>query len=224
MAARANYLSSDRGDVQFAVKELCRGMSKPTKAEIKKIRRLARYLIGKPRVVMRYKFQKKGQGLRGYSDSDWAGCRRTAKSTSGGALMRGSHCLKTWSSTQKSVALSSGEAELIAAVKTSTKVIGILQLAKDWGEDAEGEVFVDSSAAIGMVRRKGNAKMRHVRVGMFWIQEQRESGALGFHKVSGLENPADLMTKYLSEHIISKHMEKFSQEFHEGRAPLALKV
>ena len=43
----------------------------------------------------------------------------------------GSHCLKTWSSTQKSVALSSGEAELIAAVKSSTEVIGILQLAKD---------------------------------------------------------------------------------------------
>eukprot|EP00973_Karenia_brevis_P055849 7766938-Karenia_brevis.AAC.1 len=64
--------------------------------------------------------------------------------------MRGSHCLKTWSSTQKSVALSSGEAELIAAVKTSTEVIGMLQLMEDWGDSNKGKVYIDSSAAIGM--------------------------------------------------------------------------
>eukprot|EP00973_Karenia_brevis_P065065 9035310-Karenia_brevis.AAC.1 len=70
----------------------------------------------------------------------------------------------------------------------------MLQLMEDWGKKCEGDVFVDSSAAIGMVRRKGNAKMRHVRVGMYWIQEQHESGALGYNKVPGPDNPADLMT------------------------------
>ena len=89
--------------------------------------------------------------------------------------MSGSHCLKTWSSTQRSVALSSGEAELIAVVKTSSEVIGILQLAQDWGEETSGEVYVDSSVAIGMIQRKGNGKMRHVRVEMSWIQEQHDS-------------------------------------------------
>eukprot|EP00973_Karenia_brevis_P083833 11632508-Karenia_brevis.AAC.1 len=60
--------------------------------------------------------------------------------------------------------------------------------------------------------------MRHVRVGMFWIQEQRESGALGYQKISGLENPGDLMTKYLGEQVMNKHMEKLSQQFRGGRA------
>ena len=136
--------------------------------------------------------------------------------------MRGSHFLKTWSSTQRSVALSSGEAELISAVKTSSEVIGILQLAQDLGEEISGEVYVDSSAAIWMIQRKGNGKMRHVRVGMYWIQEQHDSGQLGYHKVYGLESPADLMTKYLPEYMINKHMAKLSQGFLDGRAQTAL--
>ncbi len=111
--------------------------------------------------------------------------------------MIGGHCVKSWSSTQKSITLSSGEAELVAAVKTSTEVLGLIQLAHDWGVDAEARVFVDSSAAVGVVHRKGNGKLRHVKVGMLWIQEKVEDGEMEVLKVKGDENPADLMTKHL---------------------------
>ena len=65
------------------------------------------------------------------------------------------HYLKSWSSTQKTIALSSGEAELTALVKCSCETIGILQLAADWDMSLEGDIFVDSSAALGVVARKG---------------------------------------------------------------------
>ena len=58
LAARANYLAADRADIQFAVKELCRGMAKPTRGDWRKIKRLGRYLIGKPRVVVNYVYQE----------------------------------------------------------------------------------------------------------------------------------------------------------------------
>ena len=45
LAARANYLSPDRADAQYAIKEICRGMASPTRGDLKKIRRLARYFI-----------------------------------------------------------------------------------------------------------------------------------------------------------------------------------
>ena len=93
-------------------------------------------------MMLKYPNQKLQGKVGGYSDSDWAGCRRTAKSTSGGALMYGRHPIKTLSITQKSVALSLAEAELIAAVKTSTELIGLLQLMRDWGRDVQGEVKV----------------------------------------------------------------------------------
>ena len=92
--------------------------------------------------------------------------------------MLGRHFLKSWSSTQKTVALSSGEAELMAAVKCSCELIGALQLDKDWGLELEGEVYVDSSAAMGVVARRGAGKLRHVRVGQLWIQEKAERGEL----------------------------------------------
>ena len=56
-AARGNYLSSDRPDIQFAAKESCRWMSKPTKLGMEGLKRMARYLAGKPRLVFKYPFQ-----------------------------------------------------------------------------------------------------------------------------------------------------------------------
>ena len=138
--------------------------------------------------------------------------------------MIGGHNLKTWSSTQKSVTLSSGEAELVAAVKMATEIIGISQLARDWGLEVEAKLFVDSSAAIGVVNRKGNGRLRHVKVGMLWIQERVEDGDLSVAKVLGTENPADLMTKYLAVNKIDQYMEKLGQEVRSGRADKSLKV
>ena len=42
IAARANYLSADRPDMMYAVKELCRGMAKPTRGHWLKLKRLGR--------------------------------------------------------------------------------------------------------------------------------------------------------------------------------------
>merc|ERR1712026_380327 len=45
-AASLNYLGQDRCDIQYAVKELCQGMARPTVAGQVKIKRVARYLVG----------------------------------------------------------------------------------------------------------------------------------------------------------------------------------
>ena len=96
IAARANYLSADRTDMMYAVKELCRGMAKFTKGHWLKLKRLGRYLIDSGRTVMRYDWQGHEHEVTGYSDSDWAGCRVTRKSTSGGASTLGGHFIKGW--------------------------------------------------------------------------------------------------------------------------------
>ena len=111
--------------------------------------------------------------------------------------MSGSHGIRSWSTTQKCVALSSGEAELMALVKATCEAIGLAQLAKGWGLEFQVSVHVDSSAALAVTARKGNGKLRHVRIGHLWVQELAESDAVVFSKVRGTENPADLMTKYL---------------------------
>ena len=54
MTARLNYLAADRVDIQFAVKELTRRMSRPTQRDMTRIKRVARYLKGAPRVVQSF--------------------------------------------------------------------------------------------------------------------------------------------------------------------------
>ena len=66
--------------------------------------------------------------------------------------------------------------------------------------------MIDSSAALGVVGRRGAGKLRHVRVGQFWVQEASESGNLRYRKVKGTDNPADLPTKALTGGDINRYM------------------
>ena len=67
-------------------------------------------------VVWQYCWQDEAEYMLTKSDSDWGGGREDRRSTSGGVIMLGSHCIKTWSKTQGAVALSSAEAEFYAMV------------------------------------------------------------------------------------------------------------
>ena len=119
LAARGNYLSTDRPDIQYAAKEVCREMARPTRRGQKRLKRLARYLAKVPRVFWKFGWQRRQNHIKVYTDSDWAGCRKTRRSTSGGIIMIGDHLIKCWSRTQKTVTLSSGEAELLSLIHIS---------------------------------------------------------------------------------------------------------
>ena len=54
ITARANYLAVDRPDLVYSVKELCRGMAKPTKVYWHKLKRLGRYLVDTSRTIVKY--------------------------------------------------------------------------------------------------------------------------------------------------------------------------
>ena len=93
--------------------------------------------------------------MQGYSDSDWAGCRITGKSTSGGVVMIGTHFIKGWARTQNHVTMSSAEAELIALVKCTQECMGIQSMLRDWGQHLTSTLYADSSAALAIAKRKG---------------------------------------------------------------------
>ena len=86
------------------------------------------------------------------------------------------------------------------------------------------KVFVGSSAAIGIANRKGNGKMRHVRVGDLWIQELVEDEEIEPRKTLGTRNLADAFTKHLPQSLMSEHLERMNTEFREGRAATGLEV
>ena len=133
-------------------------MSAPTELGRRALKRLGRFLVGKPRMVYTFPRQRV-DAVDVYTDTDWAGTR---KSTSGGCIMLGRHTVKHWSSTQASVALSSGEAEFYGLVRAAGQGLGYRALLADLGLEVPVRVWTDSSAAIGVCSRQGLGKLRHI--------------------------------------------------------------
>ena len=91
LAARANFMGIDRPDVQFSAKEASRQMATPRKQDMDKLLRIGKYLFGdKARGHVTFKWGEETDMLNIYADSDWAGCRATRTSTSGGIVCWGS--------------------------------------------------------------------------------------------------------------------------------------
>ena len=218
LAARCNYLAQDRVDLQYACKEVSRRMAKPRCQDWQLLKRIGRYLVGAPRFEQIFKWDGRPAHVDVYTDSDWAGCKTTCRSTSGGAMLWGKHCLKTWSSTQATVALSSAEAELYALTKGASQGLGMMTLLADFGLTVSVTVHTDASAAIGIVRRAGLGKLRHLNVRYLWVQDQVKSERLWLEKVAGADNPADIATKHLSADIMRKHLESLGVRVGGGRA------
>ena len=206
--ARPNYLSQDRPDIRFAAKEASRSMAKPREGDWILLKRIGRYLNGVPRLRQRFEWQVPVTGLSTFVDSDWAGCKKSCKSTSGGVVMAGKHSIAVWSSTQAVIALSSGEAELYAMIKGSIHTLGMMSLAADFGETLSGRVLGDSSAALGIINRTGVGKLRHIKVQYLWLQSKVREGALQVRKVLGTENGADLMIKHVPETVMDGHLRR----------------
>ena len=72
--------------------------------------------------------------------------------------------IKSWSSTQQVMALSSGEAELYGALKGATQTKGLISMMADFGEKVVATVCSDASAAISIAHRQGLGKTRHIEV------------------------------------------------------------
>lgn len=210
LVARGLYLSQDRSDICYAVKELSRRMSDPTASDWESLKRLGRYLVDKRRYKVYYHYQDRPNELTVWTDSDYAGCLRTRKRTSGGVVMIGTHWLKGWSTTQNVVALSSGEAEYYSMVKGGSIGLGIRSLLGDLGLSLGIKIKTDASAAQGIANRTGLGKIRHIEVSQLWLQEHVNKGVIRVQKVKGGDNLADAMTKHLGNEGIIRHIEGVS--------------
>ena len=224
LAARANFLALDRPDLAFASKELCRSFARPTTADAESLKHLVRYMVHQPRLSYDFLWEQESKSIDIYVDTDFAGCHRTRRSTSGGVILMGGHLLKHWSTTQATIALSSGEAELVGILKGASMGLGMQSLARDLGLELEVQVHSDSSAAIGISRRRGLGKIRHIHVGDLWVQERLRNHDFSLHKVLGAENPADIFTKYTDKNTIHKMLGKLHLRFEQGRAESAPQI
>ena len=135
--------------------------------------------------------------------------------------MWGSHLIKSWSSTQSVIALSSGEAEYYGIVKGASVGMGLKAVLKDFEVEATITIKSDATAAIAIASRRGLGKVRHIEVCQLWLQERVRQGEIKVEKVNTSENAADALTKYVSRSIMDMHISVTNQGARGGRHSLA---
>ena len=206
--ARLNFLGQDSPELQFPAKELSKEMAHPTQGSWNRMKKVVRFLVGRRRVLWRYAWQEEATKVQVFADSDWGGDRISRKSTSGGAIVFGKHCLRTWSSTQGAIALSSAEAEFYALIDAVLRAKWMQTVLRELGVPVSSvaEACTDSSAARSFVSKRGLGKMRHVELRNLWLQREVGDGQVIISKVPGVQNPADAMTKFLDFRALSERL------------------
>ena len=129
--------------------------------------------------------------------------------------------IKHWTKTQSTVSLSSGEAELHGIAYGAARGLGLQPLLRDMGWEVSLRLHSDATAAIGICKRKGVGKVRHLATTDLWIQEQVRSGRIKLEKILGTENPADVFAKYVDRATMQKAMSKINIARKDGRPACA---
>ena len=190
-----NYcVSNTRPDVAYAVGQLCRVLARPTPELLTCAERVLCYLYRTRQIGLCYVADQKP--LAGMSDSNWA----TKHSTSGWVFRFCSAAVSWGSNKQKSVALSSCEAEIVASSEAAKEGVYLKRLLEDLKMHPGDAVAVsgDNQAAIALAYNPENHdKVKHVERRHFFIREKVEEGLLSVPYVRTVDNIADFFTKSL---------------------------
>ena len=87
-------------------------------------------------------------------------------------MIFGAHCIRHWSTMQSTISLSCGEAELHGTSKGLQHALGLKTLYADLGLVVKLRIPSDTTAAIGIARRRGLGKLRHLACEDLWIQHK----------------------------------------------------
>ena len=217
VVGRLMYLAGERPGAQFAIQSLAKFMARPTKQAWKNAWHVCSYLQGTQGFGVRLAARAKGQTimdvreldeveskkkhlLEVVCDSDYAGNRHDRKSTTSFQILLDGNLMESRVRSQKSISLSSGEAEFVAMVGGCSDGMLIRHLwMKMVEEECEMRVRSDSSAARSMVQRQGIGRVRHLDAALLWIQQKEKEKVLSVSPIPMDLKCADIGTKNLAK-------------------------
>ncbi|KAE8226259.1 hypothetical protein CF319_g1123 [Tilletia indica] len=193
-----------RPDLAFAVSTLGKFNSDPTEDHMIAAKRALRYIRGTSGAKLTFGGDKGKDGIEveGYVDADWAADRDDRRSMSGFVFTMAGGAVSWGSRKQGAVALSTAEAEYVAAGVAGREALllsGALAAAgKDMGTIT---VHCDNQAAIQLVKNPGSHhdRSKHIDIVHHWIRDKSQEGAFAFQYIPTDLNPADAFTKALGQ-------------------------
>ena len=195
------YLVNTRPDIAYAVGYVSRFMEKPTTEHLVAVKRVLRYVAGTVNFGCHYGRKKGGSDLVGYSDSDLAGDVDTRKSTTGVLFFLGGNLVTWQSQKQKVVALSSCEAEYIAATTATCQGVWLARLLAELkGEEETGTITlkIDNQSAIQLSKNPVfHDRSKHIDTKYHFIRQCIEENRVRVEPIDTNNQLADILTKAL---------------------------
>ena len=135
--------------------------------------------------------------LIGYSDSDFAGCKLDRKSTSGTCHLLGSSLISWHSKKQACVALSTAEAECIAAGSCCAQILWLKQQLADFGlQISKVPLMCDNTSAINLTKNQiQHSRTKHIQIRHHFIRDHVQNGNCEVKFVETKLQLADIFTK-----------------------------
>ena len=194
------YLCASRPDIMLSVCMCARFQSDPKECHLVAVKRILRYLVATPCFGLWY---PKGStfDLVGYSDSDYAGCKVDRKSTSGTCQFLGRSLVSWNSKKQTSVALSTAEAEYVAAGQCCAQLLWMRQTLRDFGYNlSKVPLLCDNESAIRMAENPvEHSRTKHIDIRHHFLRDHQQKGDIEVFHVSTENQLADIFTKPLDE-------------------------
>jgi len=192
-----------RCDVAATIGILARCLTFPTDEIDREADRCLRYLYGTSGYGITFDGYK-GETLTAYSDSDWA----VRHSTTGYCLMLAGGPIGYGSKRQHCIALSSTEAEVMAASQAATEVTYFRGLLRDLGlyQPQPTMLYVDNTGAVELAKElKSCARSRHIMRRHMKVRELQAGGVVSVHHIGTDDNTADIFTKPVAPDAFCKH-------------------
>jgi hypothetical protein len=194
------YLCASRPDIMLSVCMCARFQSDPKECHLVAVKRILRYLVSTPCFGIWY---PKGSTLDliGYTDSDYAGCKVDRKSTSGRCQFLG-RSLVSWSSKKQTfVALSTAEAEYVAAGQCCAQLLWMSQTLRDSGYNlSKVPLLCDNESAICLVDNPvEHSRTKHIDIRHHFLRDHQQKGDINIYHISTENQLADYFTKSLDE-------------------------
>ncbi|KAL5820967.1 hypothetical protein ACOSQ3_022849 [Xanthoceras sorbifolium] len=184
-----------RPDIAQAVGAVSRYMNNPGKIHWEAVKWILRYLRGTTNKTLCFKGGD--TTLTGYVDADLAGNVDIRKSTTGYVYTLGGTAVSWVSQLQKIVALSTTEAEYVAVTEASKEMVWLQSFLEELGKKQEDNVlYCDSQSAIHLAKNPSfHSRTKHIQLRYHFIRSLLEDGILKLEKISGAQNPTDMLTK-----------------------------
>ena len=190
-----------RPDLSFAVSKAARVMEQPTEADWSSVKRIFKYMKGTINQGILYRKAVDIISLKAYSDANFAGDINTRRSTSGVLVLYANGAIAWSSKLQNTVALSTTEAEFVAASECTKEVMWLMRLLSELGALSENDVpkvFVDNASAVRLVKfPEFHKRSKHIEVRYYYVRECFERGEINVIQISTQDQLADMFTKAL---------------------------